>query len=134
MMQRKSSLLREENGMGAVEFALAAPLLFALIVGIAQLGTLYFANSGLKSAVAEGARLATLHPRPSHQQIITRITDSRFGLDPAFISNPTVTGASVNDRDYVEIEMSYAVPLDFIFYRTSPITLVERRRVFVYPT
>lgn len=119
--------------MGAVEFALAAPVLLAFIVGIAQLGMLFFANSGLKSAVGEGARYATIHPRPSNAQIIQRITDQRFGLDPAYITNPTVTSAKVGTRDYITISMSYDVPLDFIFYKTDPIKLVERRRVFVYP-
>jgi Flp pilus assembly protein TadG len=119
--------------MSAVEFALAAPVLFAFIVGVAQLGTLFFANSGLKSAVAEGARFATIHPRPSNPDIIQRITDRRFGLDPRYITNPTVTSGQVGTRDFITISMAYNVPLDFIFYRTDPIRLVETRRVFVYP-
>lgn len=128
-------LLRNERGMGAVEFALAVPVLFAFIVGVAQLGMLFFANSGLKAAVGEGARLATLHPRPSADRIRQRITDQRFGLDPAFITAPTVSApAKMGTRDYITISMSYSVPLDFIFYRTDPITLTETRRVFVYPT
>lgn len=131
MMRR---LLRSDRGMGAVEFALIAPVICGFIVGVAQLGMLFFANAGLQSAVAEGARLATIHPRPSNQQIIARITDQRFGLDPAYITAPTVADREVNGRDYIEISMSYRVPLDFIFYQTSPVTLVANRRVFVYPT
>jgi len=126
-------LLRSDCGIGAVEFALIAPVICAFIVGVAQLGMLFFANAGLQSAVAEGARLATVYPRPSNEQIIARITDRRFGLDPAFITAPTVNDFEVNNRDYKQISMSYQVPLDFIFYQTSPVTLVANRRVFVYP-
>lgn len=131
MMRR---LLRSNRGIGAVEFALVAPVICAFIVGVAQLGMLFFANAGLQSAVAEGARLATIHPRPTNEQIIARITDQRFGLDPAYITAPTVNDFEVNGRAYKEISMSYRVPLDFIFYQTSPLTLVANRRVFVYPT
>lgn len=132
-MRAMYRILCDKRGIGAVEFALAAPMLLAFIVGIAQLGMLFFANAGLKSAVAEGARYATIYPRPNNARIIQRITDQRFGLDPAYITNPTVTSAKVGTRDYITISMSYDVPLDFIFYRTDPIKLVETRRVFVYP-
>ncbi len=130
MMRR---LLRSDRGIGAVEFALVAPAICAFIVGVAQLGMLFFANAGLQSAVAEGARLATIYPRPSNPQIIARITDTRFGLDPAYITAPTVNDFQVNGRNYKEISMSYQVPLDFIFFQTSPVTLVANRRVFVHP-
>lgn len=130
MMRR---LLISDRGIGAVEFALVAPVICAFIVGVAQLGMLFFANAGLQSAVAEGARLATIHPQPTNAQIIARITDRRFGLDPAYITAPTVNDYVVNGRNYKEISMSYQVPLDFIFYRTTPVNLVANRRVFVYP-
>ncbi|MDP8913238.1 MAG: pilus assembly protein [Pseudomonadota bacterium] len=129
MMRR---LLRSDRGMGAVEFGFVAPVICAFIVGVAQLGMLFFANAGLQSAVAEGARLATIYPRPTNQQIIARITDTRFGLDPAYITAPTVRDFQVNGRNYKEISMSYQVPLDFIFFQTSPLTLVGNRRVYVH--
>ena len=130
MMRR---LLRSDRGIGAVEFALIAPVICTFIIGVAQLGMLFFANAGLQSSVAEGARLATIDPQPSNELIIERITDRRFGLDPAYITAPTVNDFQVNGRDFKEISMSYRVPLDFIFFRTSPITLVANRKVFVYP-
>lgn len=132
-MRTKYRILRDKRGVGAVEFALAVPVLLGFIVGIAQLGMLFFANAGLKSAVGEGARYATIHPRPTETQVIQRITDQRFGLDPAFITDPTVRTSKVGTRDYITISMSYDVPLDFIFYKTSPIKLVQTRRVYVYP-
>ena len=137
-MPSKYQILHQERGIGAVEFALTAPVLLGFIVGVAQLGTLFFANSGLKSAVAEGARYATIHPRPSDAQIIQRISDGRFGLDPAHITGPTITRPAVGPtepckRECLLISMSYNVPLDFIFFSVGPVRLTEARRVFVYP-
>jgi hypothetical protein len=127
------ALLHSNRGAGLVEFALIAPVLITFIVGIAQLGGLFFANSGLKSAVGEGARLATIFPRPTNQQIITRITSRRFGLESERVSGPTLAhGTTANGRNYVDIEMTYAAPLSFIFFETPPLTLVERRRAFIH--
>ena len=126
------ALLHSQRGAGLVEFALIAPVLLAFIIGIAKIGEMFFANAGLKSAVGEGARYATIFPRPTNQQIITRITSRRFGLDPVYISGPTLTHATVNGRSYVDIQMTYSAPLDFIFFRTPAVTLTERRRAFIH--
>ncbi len=119
------------RGAAALEFAFAAPILLTFIIGIAQLGILFFANSGLKSAVGEGARYATIYPRPSDEQIIARINDRRFGLDPTYLSAPTITSCVSNGRNCIDIQVSYSAPVDFLFFQTPPLTLTERRRVFV---
>ena len=128
------TLLRSNRGAGLVEFALIAPVLITFIIGIAQLCGLFFANAGLKSAVGEGARLATIFPRPTNQEIITRITSRRFGLEPNRVSDPTLAhGKTANGRNYVDIEMIYTAPISFIFFDLPPLTLVERRRAFIHP-
>jgi Flp pilus assembly protein TadG len=138
MMRFLSKLKRDPRGLTAVEFAFIAPVLVTFLAGLAQIGTLYFANTGWKSAVGEGARFATLWPRPTNEQIIARITDRRFGLDPAYITAPTVTPATaaqraaIEGRNFLDIQMSYQVHLDFIFFQTNPITITERRRAFVH--
>ena len=126
------ALLRNKRGVGLVEFALIAPVLLTFIIGTAQLGQLFFANAGLKSAVGEGARFATIFPRPTNQQITNRIVNRRFGLDPVYVTGPTLTHNKANGRSYVDIQMTYAAPLDFIFFRTPPITLTEQRRAFIH--
>jgi len=138
MMRFLSKLKHDARGISAVEFALIAPVLLTFLVGLAQLGTLYVANTGLKSAVGEGARFATIWPRPTNDEIIARITDRRFGLDPTYITAPTVTPATTAERaanegrNFLDIQMSYEVRLNFIFFATSPFTITERRRAFVH--
>ena len=127
-------LKREEKGAAALEFALVAPALILFIVGIAQLGVLFMANNGLRNAVGEGARLATIWPRPTDAQITQRITDGRFGLKQSGITGPTyATGVSAG-ANYVDVTMSYTVTPDFIFFTLPPMTLTETRRAFVHPT
>jgi Flp pilus assembly protein TadG len=133
-MRHRHRLLRSERGAGAVEFALAAPILFAMIIGIAQLGILFWANAGMTNALAEGARLALVFPRPTDAEIQTRISDRRFGLDPTRLGTPTIAhGATADGTTYADITMTYTVPIDFVFYRISNFTLTQSRRVFTQP-
>jgi Flp pilus assembly protein TadG len=132
MMRSLARLLRDRRGLGAVEFALACPILLLGIIGTAQLGTLYFANAGLTNAIAEGARLATIYPRPTNTQIQARITAKRFGLEPARMTTPVITSGTSDGANYLEISATYSVPLDFVFLQTRPVTLTKRRRVFVH--
>ena len=124
---------RNADGAAAVEFVLIAPALILLIVGIAQLGVLFMANAGLRHAVGEGARLATIYPRPSHDAIRARIADTRYGLDPAKLSTPTITPGTDDDAPYLDIRATYTVTPDFVFFSLPPVTLTETRRAFVQP-
>ena len=133
-MRRRFGLRRDERGAGAVEFAIIAPVLFAMLIGMAQLGILFFANAGLKNAVGEGARLATLFPRPTNAQIIARINAKKYGLTASRITGPTIVSGTSNGATFADITMSYSVPIDFIFYRTNPVTLTQTRRVWTQPT
>lgn len=125
------SLIRsDERGASATEFALAVPILLILIIGILQLGILFFANAGLRQAVEEGARYATIYPSPSDSAITAKVTGSRFGLDSAYITGPTVTHGTSSGVKYVDVTMSYAVPLDFVLFEASPVTLTHSRRAY----
>lgn len=129
------SILRDSRGLGAVEFTLIAPALFMLIIGITQLGVLYFANADLRNAVAAGARYASIYPRPSETAIKQKTTERVARLQSGRITAPTVTYAKDSrGYDYALIEMRYAVPLNFVFFTSPAVTLVERRRVFLQPT
>ena len=126
-------LVRDRRGASAVEFALAVPVLLIFIIGIVQLGILFFANAGLRSSVAEGARYATIYPRPTDDQIKARAMQQRFGMDPAYLTGPTIVHGTSDGVSYVDIKMDYSVPIDFLFYRPPPVTLSVTRRAFTHP-
>lgn len=52
----KQFLKRKEEGVTAVEFAFAAPVLFLFIIGAFEVGNLLFANAVLDGAAREAAR------------------------------------------------------------------------------
>ena len=131
---KRPGLFRDQRGAGAVEFAIIAPVLFAMLIGMAQLGILYFANAGLKNAVGEGARYATLFPRPTDAQIIARINAKKYGLTASRITGPTIVSGTSNGATYADITMSYSAPIDFIFYEIGPITITQTRRVWTQPS
>jgi Flp pilus assembly pilin Flp len=131
-MQPCAAIRRADRGSAAIEFGLIAPALIALLMGIAQVSVVYFAKSGLSHAVAEGARLATVFPRPSDDVIVKRISAHRFGLDPKNLKAAKITHGSENGADFALIELSYTMRLDFVFIPMRPVTLRESRRVFIY--
>ena len=133
-MNNRKQLLLDKRGAAALEFAIIAPVFFAVIFAIAQLGMLFFANAGLGNAVAEGARLASLYPRPTNEQITARITDKRFGLDPAYIVGPSIVDGALDGASYAEITMRYDAPMTFVFFDVGPIPLTRTRRVYTQPT
>ena len=129
-MIRCTRLAHDQRGASALEFALAAPILILVLIGIAQLGILYSANAGLQQAVDEGARLATLYPRPTDSSITNLVNQKKFSLNPAFVTGPNLTHGTSNGVSYVDITMSYAVPLDFIVFRAPAVTLHQTRRAY----
>jgi hypothetical protein len=132
-MNRLHSLLRDRRGLSAVEFALVCPVLFAFLIGTAQVGILYFANAGLRNSVEEGARVVGVFPRPTDDVIKARMVKKRFGIRPQYLSNPVITTGKDGGADYVQISLTYKVPLDFVVVSVKPITLTKTRRVYVYP-
>ena len=126
-------LFSDRRGVGAIEFGLTAPLVIIMVVGIAQLGTLFAASAGLQHAVDEGARLATIYPRPSDSTIISMINAKKFRLASNLITGPTLThDTTAAGVAYVDITMSYAVPLNFVLFTTPPITITQTRRAYQF--
>ena len=134
-MKSLLSFRRDQKGVSALEFALIAPALLSMLVGITQLGTLYYAKADLSQAVAAGARQAQLFPRPSTATIKSTTEAKMLRLQNNLITGPTISyGTDANGFSYADIEVGYAVPLNFVIYKTPPVTLVEKRRVFLHPT
>jgi Flp pilus assembly protein TadG len=126
-------LATDSRGVSAVEFALIAPVLFMAMVGITQLGIMFFASAGLKYAVAEGARFANTSPRPSPDAIVQRVKKKRFGIKPELIESVAVSPGVSDSADYYDITVTYTVPTSFVFVDVPPVKLSETRRAYIYP-
>lgn len=120
-----------QAGSIAVEFALVVPALMILLFGIFQYGIIYLAGAGLQHALGEGVREATLFPRRTDAQIIARIRDESFGLDPAQLAVSSLTHGTANDIDFLDITVSYTVDVDFMGSITPSLTLSRQKRVYL---
>lgn len=124
-------LRRSRRGAAAIEFALTAPVFFALIIGTAQIGLVFRANAGMKHALGEAARYATLFPTPTDDQIKDKLRARQFGLDPAKITALTTTRGTDSGTGYIDIAMSYKPDLNFGFITAPGFTMTETRRAFL---
>jgi len=131
-MMLKRLLRRENKGIGAVEFALIAPVLISFVIGISQMGKLFFASADMKNAMAHGARAASVWPVPDEDDIETVVNDRLARSSGIAKANVEVErDTDDNGNQFVEIQMTYQVPLEFIFFDVGPISLKDSRRVYV---
>lgn len=80
---------RKERGASVVEFAIVAPAVFLLLIGIVEICVLFWVNLTMQYAVREGARYAVtgradLDPHPTndkrHRAVIQAIRENSMGL------------------------------------------------------
>lgn len=129
------SILKNERGSTALEFALAAPVLFVLVIALSQLGSVFYANTGLQHALAQGARVAAVYPTPSDAAITAAVSDARFGYSAADLDAqvPLITKGVDNGKPYVDLRLKYTVPMNFVVTSFGPYTLDHSRRVYTQP-
>lgn len=129
-MSLPGRLARDDRGIAAAEFAMMAPLVLLLLFMVINLGLLFEAYNGVQHAVGEGARYATIYPRPSDDQITTVIQNAQFGLDPNLVSAPTYTHGNSNGIDYVDVTLSYQAPVSFPLFTMPAVPLSYTKRAY----
>lgn len=138
---RRRRLINDQGGASAMEFALVAPAFIFLLVCIAQLGLLYFANAGLKNAVSEGARYATIYHVLEEEgdraalvaAIEDRVEGAAFGIDRDALDDADTIQVTLNTAGtswFADISMTYTMTLHFILFEKS-FTLNQTRRTFL---
>ena len=131
-MTRRNSLRADERGVAAIEMAFALPILLLFVFGIFQFGVILQANAGIQHALGEGARYATLYPKPADDLIVTKMSDAVFGLNIGTFSTPTVTTPATADCSNCRLlTVNYTVTPDFVFFAGPAITLNRTKRVYV---
>jgi len=130
LRSRLRHLGRDCRGATILEFALIAPVLLAMLLGIALLGIVFYAEAGLRSTVEDAARYATIWPRPTQTQIAARMASKQFGMDPANIVAPTITFNTTTTPYYVTITMGYNLTINYVL-GSQTIALSETRRAYV---
>jgi Flp pilus assembly protein TadG len=131
-MMRFKSLRGDERGVAMIEMAFALPILLLFVFGIFQFGVILQANAGIQHALGEGARYATLYPKPSDDLIQDKMEAEVFGLNVGTFNAPTVTTPATTDCTNCRLlTVNYTVTPNFIFFSGPQITLVRSKRVYV---
>ncbi len=105
-------LWRDRRGVAALEFALIAPALFLLTVGIIDVGRMMWMASTLEHVAREGARYATAHGAQSALPTSTAevqafVVDRAIGINPANLSVSVEWSPNSNPGSVVTITVGY---------------------------
>ena len=97
-----------ERGAVAVEFALLAPILVMLLLGITEFGRAYNAQITLSAAAREGVRVMAIGNSPSAAR--TAAKNSATALKPALAdTNITISPATCSTGTQVTFKITYSL-------------------------
>jgi len=107
---------RSDRGVALVEFALVAPILFLLVLGIIEFGFLYNGYITLTGAAREGARIAVVGGDEDaiEAAVVNHTVDLQLASGPSVnvdFSNPGL------DSGGTTVTVTGAVPLRTGFFR-----------------
>lgn len=130
-MKRLQTLGRDDKGAAAIEMAFALPVLLLFVYGIFQLGVILQANAGMQHALGEGARYATLYPKPADSAIVSRMSDKVFGMNVGTFGTPTVTTPSTAVCTNCRLlTVTYSVTPSFLLFNGPPISITRTKQVY----
>ncbi|WP_309602358.1 pilus assembly protein [Sphingomonas sp.] len=131
MMRLLANLRRDKRGAAVIEMAFALPALIIMMWVIIQLGLVFRAMSGIQHGLGEGARYATLFPKPSDASIKTKISDTVYGIGPGSFTIPTPTSGVADGANYLDLKVTYTQQTDLLLLRGPRITVSRSKRVWV---
>lgn len=130
-MKQLHKLRRDDRGAAIIETAFALPILIIMVWAVVQLGLVFRALSGIQHALGEGARLATLYPKPTDDAIKDKIDEVVFGIGPGTFSEPLLTPGEEAGSDYIDLTVSYTQTTDLLLIPGPTITVSRSKRVWV---
>ncbi|HET9810978.1 MAG TPA: TadE/TadG family type IV pilus assembly protein [Sphingomicrobium sp.] len=122
-------LTGDRKGSAAIEFAVALPVLISMVWGMFQIGLIFQANAGMRHALGEAARYATIFPTPSDTQIQSMITSHKFGLGNGEWDDPVITDDTTAKTKTIDV--SYQQQLDFLFFDGPTVTLTASKVIYL---
>lgn len=97
-----------EHGAVAVEFALLAPVLIMLLLGIMEFGRAYNAQISLSSAAREGVRVMAIGNKPTDAR--TAAKNAAVGLQPALTdAEITISPMTCTTGAHVTFTITYTL-------------------------
>lgn len=117
------ALARDRSGAQAVEFAIIAPILFAFIFGVFEIGRVMYEQNRVAGAASAGVRAVTLYGA-SDESAITAAINARL----PYTATVTYQTVMMGTQPFKKIDVSY--DFDFLIKLTpawSGVTLSTTR-------
>ncbi len=130
-MRIMRNLRRDRRGVAVIELAFALPALIIMMWVIIQLGLVFRAMSGIQHGLGEGARFATLFPKPTDDAIKAKITTTVYGIGPGSFNIPTPQSGTADGANYLDLKVTYTQPTDLLLMRGPTITVSRSKRVWI---
>jgi Flp pilus assembly protein TadG len=102
---------RNERGAAVVEFALVAPLLLTMVLGIAEFGRAYHVQSAISQAAREGVREMALKNDPAGAIAATKAAAPTLTLTNITVSPASCVASGTTPAATATVTVTY--PLSF---------------------
>ncbi|WP_294123589.1 TadE/TadG family type IV pilus assembly protein [Sphingomonas sp.] len=131
MTRLLAKLRRNDRGAAVIETAFALPALVLMMWMIVQAGLVFRAMSGIQHGLGQGARTATLFPKPSNTAILASINDAVYGIGPGTFTIPTPVSGTADGANYLDLKVTYTQPTDMLLFPGPTITVSRSKRVWI---
>ncbi len=130
-MRILQKLRRDDQGAAVIEMAFALPVLIMMMWMIVQLGLVFRAMSGIQHGLGEGARTATLFPKPSNTVIRARIDDAVYGIGPGTFTIPTPVQGTADGASYIDLKVTYQQQTNLLLLPGPLVSVTRSKRVWI---
>jgi Flp pilus assembly protein TadG len=134
-------IVRDQEGVAAIEMAFALPILIVMIWMFVQLAEVFRAMAGIQQGLGEGARYATLclSPTatgctiPTGTAITDKINAAVYGIGPGnfTVDPPVLQTDAVNGGKYYDLKVSYTQSTSLLLVPGPNISVSRSKRVWV---
>jgi Flp pilus assembly protein TadG len=131
MMRMLSKLRRDDRGATIIETAFALPALVLMMWMLVQAGLVFRAMSGIQHGLGQGARLATLFPKPTNTAIQGAISNAVYGIGPGTFNISTPVAGTADGANYLDLRVTYTQPTDMLLFPGPTITVSRSKRVWI---
>ena len=131
MMRLIARLRRDTRGAAVIETAFALPALVLMMWMLVQLGLVFRAMSGIQHGLGEGARTATLFPKPTDTAIQTKISDAVYGIGPGTFAIATPVTGTADGATYLDLKVTYTQDTDLLLLPGPTISVSRSKRVWI---
>ena len=137
MLRPLIQLKDDRSGSAIIEFAILAPMIFAMLFGVIQVGLQMWSYNSLRSIVADTARYTMVEYQKSNQLSTSQIESKAiaiavnspydFNIDALGTVQATNPASDIAGMTEFQLTMSYTPPtvLDFTGIRAPTLTITR---------